>query len=766
MDLTTPNGGEDWSGGSSHAIRWNMSDAETATTSLKVWINYSSDGGATYGPISGAQGLSGLSNPCTFAWTVPASTTVQARVKVTVLDTQGAPASDSSVANFAIDATAPTVTALSPPDGSTGVSTATQVSVSFSETMNKSSAEQAFSLTRVDTGSPVAGTSLWSGNNLLFTPSSALAEGVVYRTQVAATAKDASDPGNPLGTSSSATFTTVDLTPPTISSVSAVPSPQQAGGRVNVSAAVSDNGVVAGVWIEIRDPGSALVGNFTAAYDAGSGRSFYDAAYAHPGTYGFRISARDAAGNWNVSVGTFAVVDTVPPTIQHVPVTQAVKDMPIQITAAITDVDAVMDARVNYADVLGARYNVSMILNGSLYQFSVPGQPQFGTLTYFLWARDPSGNAARTPSYAVTVVGADTTPPSISNLAAVPPVQNATQSVNISASVSDNVAVQNVNVLVTDPQGQALGNFSMVRLGATDTYYHDRTYSGLGTYTLVVWAVDGSNNAASAGESFRIVDLVPPVFQAVSVSPSVAEAGQSINISASVTDNVAVSEVRITLRGPTGNVVLDQALAGSSSFYWINATPKVLGNLSFLLTAMDVAGNVATYRGNVSVVDTQPPVAVAGADMTVWIGSSVTFNASSSRDNSGIVNFTWSFVYNGTDVLLYGAVSNFTFNTVGRYNVTLTVVDAAGLAGTSVLRVSVITDTTPPPAPRNLVILSVAPACLKVTWEPSAALDLAGYRLYRWNRTRASFDLIANLPADATTYTDCGLEDDTVYSYW
>jgi len=765
-DLTSPNGGEVWSGGSSHRIWWNMSDPETATASLRVWVNYSSDGGTTYGPISGAQGLSGLSNPCSFAWTVPASTTSQAQVKVTVLDAQSSSAADSSLANFAVDATAPTVTALSPLDGATGVSVSTQARVSFSESMDAASAEQAFSLTRVDTGSPVAGTMAWSGNDLVFTPSSALAGGVVYRIQVAATAKDASNPGNPLGGASTSTFTTADTTPPTISSVSAAPSPQQAGGRVNVSAAVSDNGVVAEVWIEIRDPGSALVGNFSATFDAGTGRSFHDAAYAQPGTHGYRISAKDAAGNWNVATGTFAVVDTVPPTIQHVPVTQAVKDAPILISATITDVDAVADARVDYTDVLGSRSNVSMTLNGGLYEFSIPGQTQLGALTYFLWARDPTGNAERTPTYTVTVVGSDTVPPSIFNLAAVPAVQNATGIVNISASVTDNVAVQSVDVVVTDPPGQPVGNVSMSRLGATDTHYDERAYYALGTYTFTVWAVDGSSNAASASGSFRIVDLVAPVFQAVSAIPAAAEAGQVINISASVTDNVAVSEVRIALRGPTGGLLLDQALTASSGLYWINVVPTVLGNLTFLLTATDGAGNVATYSGNVSVTDTQPPVAVAGPDVTVWAGSTVTFNGSGSHDNFAIANFTWSFAYNGTPVLLYGVAAAFTFTTTGRFNVSLTVVDAAGLLGTSVMNVTVISDTTPPPAPGKLAVLSIAPACLRVTWEASAASDLVGYRVFRWNRTRASFDLIANLSADATTYTDCGLEDDTVYSYW
>ncbi len=766
VDLTSPNGGEIWSGGSVHRIWWNMSDPETATAALKVWINYSADGGNTYAPMSGAQGLTGLSNPCSFSWTVPGSSTTQARVRVTVLDAQSASGSDSSLANFVVDATAPTVTALNPADGTTGVSVSTQVRASFSETMDPASSQQAFSLTRVDTGAPVAGTFAWSANDLIFTPSSALAGGVVYRTQVAATAKDASNPGNALGSASTATFTTADTTPPTISSASAIPSPQEAGGRVNVSAAVTDNGVVAQVWIEIREPGNVLVGNFSATSDPGSGRYYHDAAYSPPGAYSYRISAKDAAGNWNSVAGSFSVVDTTPPTIQHTPVTQAVKDAAIPITAVITDVDAVSNARVDYTDVLGVRSNVSMTLNAGLYEYSLPAQTQLGSLTYFLWARDPSGNAARTPTYVVNVVSSDTVSPSISNLVAAPPVQNATLSVNVSATVTDNIGVQRVDVLVTDPLGLPVGNLSMVRFGATDTYYLERAYSTLGTYGFSVWAVDASNNAASASGSFRVVDLQAPTFQSVSVVPTAAEAAQAVSISANVTDNVAVSEVRITLRGPTGNLLLDQPLALSSGTYSIDFVPTGLGNLTFVLTATDGAGNTATYSGNLSVSDTQPPIAVAGPDVTVWVGTTVAFDGSSSHDNFAIANFTWSFLYNGTDILLYGAVSEFTFAVVGQYAVNLTVLDVAGLSDTSAMNVTVTSDTTPPPAPANLVVLSTGPACLRLTWDVSSASDLAGYRVYRWNRTTASFGLVANLPADATTYTDCGLEDDTVYSYW
>jgi len=144
VDLTTPDGGEVWSGGSSHAIRWNMSDAETPTASLKVWINYSADGGSSYAPISGAQGISGISNPASYLWTVPTASTVLARVRLTVADGNAATASDASLADFVIDGVAPQVLSLTPADGSTGVSLGTTVVVRFSEPMNRASAEAAF----------------------------------------------------------------------------------------------------------------------------------------------------------------------------------------------------------------------------------------------------------------------------------------------------------------------------------------------------------------------------------------------------------------------------------------------------------------------------------------------------------------------------------------------------------------------------------------------------------------------------------------------
>jgi hypothetical protein len=104
------------------------------------------------------------------------------------------------------DNQAPTVGSVTPTDASVGVAPSTVVSVSFSETMDRSSAEQAFRLTRSD-GTPVVGSFSWSGNTMSFRPSTSLPQGTHHSAKIAATARDAA--GNPLGTDKAWSFKTL-----------------------------------------------------------------------------------------------------------------------------------------------------------------------------------------------------------------------------------------------------------------------------------------------------------------------------------------------------------------------------------------------------------------------------------------------------------------------------------------------------------------------------------------------------------------------------
>ena len=101
------------------------------------------------------------------------------------------------------------------------------------------------------------------------------------------------------------------------------------------------------------------------------------------------------------------------------------------------------------------------------------------------------------------------------------------------------------------------------------------------------------------------------------------------------------------------------------------------------------------YTTSLHVPDTRPPVADAGDDIIVGQGGSVMFNGSNSRDNFGIVNFTWLFIYDEENIRLYGATPSFTFYALGDYDVRLYVRDAAGYSDDDVMVVSVIDDVPP-----------------------------------------------------------------------
>jgi hypothetical protein len=77
-------------------------------------------------------------------------------------------------------------------------------------------------------------------------------------------------------------------------------------------------------------------------------------------------------------------------------------------------------------------------------------------------------------------------------------------------------------------------------------------------------------------------------------------------------------------------------------------------------------------------LDVTDPVANAGPDQTVPFGSLVQMDASGSSDNFGIVNYSWTFTYNGSTIQLFGQTAEFQFDIPGTYVLTLVVADASG----------------------------------------------------------------------------------------
>ena len=122
-----------------------------------------------------------------------------------------------------------------------------------------------------------------------------------------------------------------------------------------------------------------------------------------------------------------------------------------------------------------------------------------------------------------------------------------------------------------------------------------------------------------------------------------------------------------------------------------------VGDYKMTLTVFDNRDNSDSDLFWVNVTDITPPKADAGHDLNDIQDKVFTLNGSDSTDNVAIVNWTWTFNYDGIDYILYDEISNFKFQKAGNYDITLTVRDAVGLTDSDIMIVNVI-DITPPVA--------------------------------------------------------------------
>jgi len=133
------------------------------------------------------------------------------------------------------------------------------------------------------------------------------------------------------------------------------------------------------------------------------------------------------------------------------------------------------------------------------------------------------------------------------------------------------------------------------------------------------------------------------------------------------------------------------------------------GMHSLVVYASDIAGNMGSsdmvyFTVQTAPMDTTLPIADAGQNQAVNVGTLVAFDASGSTDNVAIVSCEWNFGDGTTDT---GITCNHTYTEPGNYTVTLTVKDAAGNLDTDTIIVAV---TEEAPSPFPWWILGVAAA--------------------------------------------------------
>jgi len=131
----------------------------------------------------------------------------------------------------------------------------------------------------------------------------------------------------------------------------------------------------------------------------------------------------------------------------------------------------------------------------------------------------------------------------------------------------------------------------------------------------------------------------------------------------------------------------------------------------------------------VTVRDITPPQIVGLDDITIDENETVRFDAGLCRDNVGIADYTWEFIYDHELIIRYGTNFSFTFDTIGIYPITLTLLDKARNSATHTFDVTV-RDITRPSADAGEDIFISFPTM--VTFNGETSTDNIGIVNYTW----------------------------------
>ncbi|UCG68475.1 MAG: hypothetical protein JSV09_11765, partial [Thermoplasmata archaeon] len=418
----------------------------------------------------------------------------------------------------------------------------------------------------------------------------------------------ANDTSNNWNSTSPGTFTIQDTDGPEFYNLLDSPDPQSMGGYVNISVNVTDDLGVDEVWVNITFPNGSWI-NTSMQDDIGDGW-FYNDTFNDIGTYSYTVWANDTNNNWNRSAsGTFEIKgDVIPPELWNL------NDFPdpqkpgefVNITVDVTDETALDEVWVNVTYPDASWVNVSMNPGSGTEWFYNTTYFDSGIYFYFVWANDTSNNMNSTGPGTFTIQ--DTDGPEFGNLDDTPDPQENDGYVNITCDVMDDVAVDDVWVNITFPDG-SWTNVSMLK-GNGDGWYYNTSYAELGTYSYTVWANDTSNNWNFTGPgTFFIQDTDGPLLSNLNDIPDPQENGGYVNISVDVIDDMAVDEIWLNITYPNGTWINTRMEKGAGDTWFYNMTYDALGDYSYIIWANDTSGNWnSTITEIFTIIDTDGPV--------------------------------------------------------------------------------------------------------------------------------------------------------------
>ncbi|RLF29717.1 MAG: hypothetical protein DRN05_01050 [Thermoplasmata archaeon] len=199
--------------------------------------------------------------------------------------------------------------------------------------------------------------------------------------------------------------------------------------------------------------------------------------------------------------------------------------------------------------------------------------------------------------------------PEINNIIVTPSKQKTGGHINISATITDNVEIKTVHLLITYPNDQTI-NLSITQNKTGNTYYCNKTYTSVGTYSIYIAASDTGNNwKNSSYENFEITEGTPPTI--VDNSDKTGSPSGKYTFNVTVTDDMDnAKNLTVKVYWTHGKLSGNHLLINTNKnfFEWTITLDSTTDNLRYYLYANDSWGNTAiTEQKNITIIDKEPP---------------------------------------------------------------------------------------------------------------------------------------------------------------
>jgi chitodextrinase len=282
---------------------------------------------------------------------------------------------------------------------------------------------------------------------------------------------------------------------------------------------------------------------------------------------------------------------------------------------------------------------------------------------------------------------------------------------------------------------------------------YDTGLSAGTTYTYTVAARDAAGNVSSAASASVTTasapDTTPPSQPTGFTAAAAGATAANLSWTAS-TDNVGVTGYIVRRNGtqiatPTATSFADTGLSAGTAYTYTVAARDAAGNVS---------GAASASVTTASAPDTTPPSQPTGFTAVAAGATSANLSWTASTDNVGVTGYIVR--RNGTQIATPTATS---FADAGlsagtTYTYTVAARDAAGNVSSAA---SASVTTAPPPPPNSA----------SLAWDPVAAPNLRGYRVYFGNAPGTYLQPLGQgiSVGNVTAYTMLGLSSMTRYYF-